>query len=46
MDIKTKNYPFDIFKNELVKNNLPFELINGSKIERFKKAINCINKII
>ena len=37
---------FDIFKNELVKKNLPFEVINGTKIERLKKAINCINKII
>ena len=37
---------FEIFKNELIKNNLPFELINGTRIERLKKAINCINKII
>ena len=37
---------FEIFKKELVKNNLPFEVINGTKIERIKKAINCINKII
>ena len=36
---------FEIFKKELVKNNLPFEVINGTKIERIKKAINCINKI-
>ena len=37
---------FDIFKNELVKKNLPFEVINGTKIERLKKAINYIKKII
>ena len=37
---------FEIFKNELVKNNLPFEVINGTRIERLKKAINYINKII
>ena len=37
---------FEIFKNELVKNNLPFELINGTRIERLKNAINCINKIL
>lgn len=37
---------FEIFKNELIKNNLPFELISGTRIERLKKAINCINKII
>ena len=37
---------FEIFKNELIKNNLPFELINGTRIERLKKAINCVSKII
>ncbi len=37
---------FEIFKNELVKNNLPFEVINGTRIERLKKAINYTNKII
>ena len=37
---------FEIFKNELIKNNIPFELINGTRIERLKKAINCVNKII
>ena len=37
---------FEIFKNELIKKNLPFEVINGTGIERLKKAINCINKII
>ena len=36
---------FEIFKNELVKNNLSFEVINGTRIERLKKAINYINKI-
>ena len=37
---------FEIFKNELIKNNLPFEVINGTRIERLKKAISCINNII
>ena len=37
---------FEIFKNELVKNNLPFELIKGTRIERLKNAINCINKLL
>jgi NadR type nicotinamide-nucleotide adenylyltransferase len=37
---------FEIFKNELIKKNLPFEVINGSRGERLKKAINSINKII
>ena len=37
---------FELFKNELIKNNISFELINGTRIERLKKAINCINKII
>ena len=37
---------FEIFKNELIKNNLPFEVINGTRIERLKKAINCVKKII
>ena len=37
---------FEIFKNELIQRNLPFEVINGTRIERLKKAINCINKII
>ena len=37
---------FDIFKNELVEKNLPFEVINGTKIERLKKSINSIKKII
>ena len=42
---KLKNN-YQLIKNELIKNNLPFELINGTRIERLKKAINCINKII
>ena len=37
---------FEIFKNELIKKNFPFKVINGTRIERLKKAINCINKII
>ena len=37
---------FEIFKNELIKKSLPFEVINGTRIEWLKKAINCINKII
>ena len=37
---------FEIFKNELIKKNLPFEVISGTRIERLKKAINSINKII
>ena len=37
---------FQIFKNELIKNNLPFKVINGTRIERLKKAIRYINSII
>ena len=37
---------FDIFKNELIQNNLPFRIISGNRIERLKKAVNYINKII
>ena len=37
---------FQIFKNELIQNNLPFRIISGTRIERLKKAVNYINKII
>ena len=37
---------FQIFKNELIQNNLPFRIISGTRIERLKKAIYYINKII
>jgi len=37
---------FEIFKNELIQNNLPFRIISGTRIERLKKAIYYINKII
>ena len=37
---------FQIFKNELIQNNQSFRIISGTRIERLKKAINCINKII
>ena len=37
---------FEIFKNELIQNNLPFRIISGNRIERLKKAVNYINKII
>jgi len=37
---------FQIFKNELIQNNLPFRIIGGTRIERLKKAVNYINKII
>jgi len=37
---------FQIFKNELIQNNLPFRIISGTRVERLKKAVNYINKII
>ena len=37
---------FQIFKNELIQNNLPFRIISGTRNERLKKAVNYINKII
>ena len=37
---------FEIFKNELIQNNLPFRIISGTRTERLKKAVNYINKII
>jgi len=37
---------FEIFKNELIRNNLPFRIISGTRVERLKKAVNYINKII
>ena len=37
---------FEIFKNELIENNLPFRIISGTRIERIKKAVYYINKII
>ena len=37
---------FQIFKNELIQNNLPFRIISGTRTERLKKAVYYINKII
>jgi len=37
---------FEIFKNELIQNNLPFRIISGTRTERLKKAVYYINKII
>jgi NadR type nicotinamide-nucleotide adenylyltransferase len=34
---------FEIFKSELIKNNLPFEIIEGNRKERLKKAIDYIS---
>jgi len=33
---------FEIFKSELIQNNLPFEIIEGNNKERLKKAIEFI----
>ena len=34
---------FEIFKSELIQNNLPFEIIEGNTEERLKKAIDYIS---
>ena len=34
---------FEIFKSELIQNNLPFEIIEGNSEERLKKAIDYIS---
>lgn len=41
-----RNESFLIFKNELIQNNIPFVVINGTREERLKKAITYINNII
>ena len=33
---------FEIFKSELIQNNLPFQIIDGNNNERLKKAIEFI----
>jgi hypothetical protein len=37
---------FEVFKNELIKQNRPYVLLKGDKKERLKKAVTEINKLL